>query len=88
MRAKVAAPLGDDPGAASTSAGYAAASVATDRAALDFESIPVKSRDRLVAEGITSLADWSRLPRRRRHSIFGVTTEHVRLLDALAKVRA
>jgi hypothetical protein len=41
-------------------------------------------RVRLEREGIVTLADWRQLGRRRRQ-IFGITREHVRQIDAIAR---
>jgi hypothetical protein len=86
MRARGAAPLGGDQRAAFRSTGDAGNSAPAATAPQPIEAIPAKIRQRLAAEGIHSLAEWSRLSHRRRGSIFGITVEHIRLLDALAKV--
>jgi hypothetical protein len=48
-------------------------------------ALPAHLAPRLAAEGIASLADWRRLSRRKKRSIWGVTAAHVGLLDTLSR---
>lgn len=49
------------------------------------DQIPARVLERLTAEGIRTLADWRRLTRRARRSIFGITRATVEQLDELAR---
>lgn len=55
--------------------------------ASDLASLPAAILERLAAEGIHSADDWRQLSRRKRRSIFGITAEMVRRIDALTVVR-
>lgn len=48
-------------------------------------ALPAHVLEALYAEGIFSLSDWSRLPRKRRHGIFGITSITAKKLDAAAR---
>jgi hypothetical protein len=47
-------------------------------------ALPDSLRERLAAEGVFTLQDWTALGR-RRHQLFGITTATVKKLDALAR---
>jgi hypothetical protein len=47
-------------------------------------ALPEPLRQRLAAEGVYTLQDWTALGR-RRHQLFGITSATVKKLDALAR---
>lgn len=47
-------------------------------------ALPESLRERLAAEGVYTLKDWTALGR-RRHQLFGITSATVKQLDALAR---
>jgi len=49
-------------------------------------ALPESLRERLAAEGVFTLQDWTGLGR-RRHQLFGITSATVKQLDALARAR-
>ena len=54
-------------------------------AAADFTQLPAALSARLAAEGISDLAQWRRLSRQRKRSIFGITRAMAAQLDELAQ---
>ena len=65
------------------------AGLAVETAAVHDEAIgglPEALRDRLAAEGVYTLQDWTALGR-RRHQLFGITSATVKQLDALARAK-
>ena len=47
-------------------------------------ALPESLRERLAAEGVYTLQDWTALGR-KRHQLFGITSATVKQLDALAR---